>query len=415
MRQPFLCVFLLSFLPITAHSQLRDIDVSKLPPKVVDAYGQILPYNETLRNYSVKWTDPTPKSEVIRRFEAALKIFKEAQQQNSQNLELDLLTGLTAHLTYNLDIESAYPVALAMLDMAAKVGPDDPRPGWFRGINECETAHPTLGMDRLLSVEREHTHLAPDFWRDYALCAQLTNMPAHSVRAYGLLNESSLTPQDEQLAAMARDRIVNGDSTKKYDAAQAWVGNTEGDHVRITSFLCGFSFHVDSKAEIHPNDVKDGTCAISVTPPGYLRGLDFHTPTILFLTQPAVTDETLEAFSERVGRVRTSEAPPADLPCPVQHCLSFELRKPTVYAKAGGAHILIIAYETDLSRASGFSLEKPIEPPAREGNNFYKPQVVPRRFLGKMRTLIVLDASESIYDHARQDFDALVRSMMVEQ
>lgn len=419
MRCPIWFVALLVlFSGSTAYAQLRDIDVEHLPLTVVAAYHEVLPYNELLRNYSNKWTDPTPKKNVVRKFKNALDTLMRAQKADPDNVELDLLTGLTAHLAYNLDVESAYEGGAQMFAAAAKAAPHDPRPDWFYGIHECETAHPEPGMERLLRVEVAHPQLPGDFWRDYGLCAQIVNMPAHAARAYALAKKQGVSERmDDVLAQAAAKSLRPADTEKQYPVDEAWTAAKVGPQVRFTSFLCGLAFSTAAEAEVAPHDVNNGSCAVTVVPPGYLHEVKFHTPTLLVLSNVTGRDESLEAYVEKTSHMQTEHAQRVTLPCPVDNCLGFELRKPDMYASAGGAHLLLIAFRTEAPAYPGLALETPQGPPVPEDGKmqYYTRKDAPRRFAGTVQTVVLMDASEAIYAHARSDFEALVRSMTVDR
>src|ERR1700730_5484099 len=135
---PFLRVAVLIFFCVTsALSQIRQIDPSKLPQNtaVQHAYSDLLPIDQFARTSETTWRFPVPREQVTSRFLAAFHTLEAAQQQSPDNKELQLLTGLVAHLAYNLGIEEAYDPALNLLQPQAK---EDFRAAWFRGIHECQ-------------------------------------------------------------------------------------------------------------------------------------------------------------------------------------------------------------------------------------------------------------------------------------
>lgn len=64
-----------------------------------------------------------------------LRALEDAQRKAPGNGELRLLTGLTGHLAYNLDIESAYEPALQLLQAAEAEAGSDFRAGWFLAMH----------------------------------------------------------------------------------------------------------------------------------------------------------------------------------------------------------------------------------------------------------------------------------------
>ena len=410
-----LCV-LATALPAAA--QLRDIDTARLPPDVAAAYRDLLPFNELTRNYVYRWDSATPQAVVTARFTHAFQLFQAAHAKDPDNLELALLLGLTGHLAYNLDIDSAYVPAVAALEAAQKAAPADPRPGWFLGISRCETSTPVPGMSDLLAVERDHHNLPADFWRDYALCAQIVSMPSHALRAFDTAHKLGADPApDAPFVTIARNAAAPGDPAKKYPSADVWTAAQANGAIHLTSFLCGLGFATDPKSQLEMHDVNNGTCAVTITPPGYLNKLDFHTPTLAFITRPAEPGESLEGFADKLTQYSQFHAQPVSLPCPVNRCLAYEIRRPDTYTTAGGAHFLLLAFSTPQPEYPGLSFETPAAPPTPSGKdvNYFRPAELPHRFPGTMHTILLMDASEAIYPQARADFEKLLKSLVLDQ
>lgn len=108
----FVCLFATS-----AFSQIRQIDRTKLPQDgaVQSAYSDLLPIDQFARTYEAKWRFPVPKDQVATQFLLALHTLENARKDAPANKELDIFTGLVAHLAYNLDIEEAYDPAMKLL------------------------------------------------------------------------------------------------------------------------------------------------------------------------------------------------------------------------------------------------------------------------------------------------------------
>ncbi len=156
-----------------ALSQIRQVDRTKLPQDapVQSAYSDLLPIDQFARTYEAKWRFSVPKDQVASRLLLALQTLENAQKQAPTNKELQLFTGLVAHLAYNLDIEEAYDPAMKLLQAQAS---EDFPAAWFLGIHQCQSNNPVGGMQQLLRVETSSTSLPGAFWQDYANCAGVT-------------------------------------------------------------------------------------------------------------------------------------------------------------------------------------------------------------------------------------------------
>jgi hypothetical protein len=321
-RIALLCVF-----TAPALSQVNQIDRSKLPQDsaVQSAYSDLLPIDQFARTYEAKWRFPVPKEQVASRFLLALHTLENAQKQAPANKELQIFTGLVAHLAYNLDIEEAYDPAMKLLQAQAS---EDLRAAWFLGIHQCQSNNPVGGMQQLLGVETSSTSLPGAFWQDYANCAGVTSMPVHAIRAYdNSKNAADGTRNDAQLEQIARNRLKQGDPSASYPAKQAWYAQKEGDRVRFTSNICGESFTTKGSVPVNINDVSKGSCVVTITSEKYPTRDGSATATLLVLTQIPHEDESLEAYSQRMLKDAryAGKTPLTGFPCPVPACLAFEI------------------------------------------------------------------------------------------
>src|SRR5271157_822574 len=140
-----------------AFASLEDIQKAKLPQTsaVQQAYNDVLAIEPMVVGWSNHWDYPTPKNEVESRLQADLSALQTAALAAPDNEDLLLLTGLAAHYAYNVDVESAYDVAVDADEKAAMLAPDDYRPGWFLGIHQCAATETAKGMNNLLAVEQK--------------------------------------------------------------------------------------------------------------------------------------------------------------------------------------------------------------------------------------------------------------------
>jgi tetratricopeptide (TPR) repeat protein len=408
------CLFSTSLL-----SQIRQIDRSKLPQDgaVQSAYSDLLPIDQFARTFEARWRFPVPKDQVTSRFLLALHSLENAQKQNPSNKELQLLTGLVAHLAYNLDIQEAYEPAMKLLQAQAN---EDFRADWFLGIHKCQSNNPVGGMQQLLRVETSSTSLPGVFWQDYANCAGVTNMPVHAVRAYDKAREiPDELPIDEQLEQIARNRITSGNATATYPAKQVWYAEQTNDHVRFTSNICGESFTTKPTSRINIADVSSGSCTVTIETDQYPNRHGSSSASLLLLTQTAKPGESLEAFSQRLlSNPRYAEKTPlTGIQCPVASCLSFEIVTNKLYSKEGGAHLLGVFFQSEPPTYPGlrFEVPQPLPKPQKSAEPvFLRPDDAIQRFSGTLYTFMALDANQDIYARARADFDDLISSLVVD-
>jgi len=408
---------------LNAFAQVQQIDRAKLPQdlSVQSAYTDLLPIDEYARNYAQRWPYPVPKEQVVLRFTRDLQALETAQRSTPSNGELRLLTGLVAHLTYNLDVESAYTPALSLLQSAESEAGQDFRPAWFLAMHQCESNDPVGGMKHLLQDEGAHENLPAPFWRDYMLCAQVAFMPAHALRAYDTMTKlGNVTSEDTGVAQANRQRFTLSSTVATYPKRVAWEAEAAGDRVRFTSTVCGESFLVKPTSEIDIMDVTRGTCVVTITPGKYSTRHGESSPSLLVFTQVAKPGQTLDAFLHGLlANPKYASAKPIEgITCPVAKCLAYEILTDKLYSKEGGAHLLAVAFASEQPAYPGLRFEIPRPLPKTGGDSnspqFLRPNNTQQRFDGTIYTFLALDANEDIYVPSRADFDALVQSMVID-
>jgi hypothetical protein len=412
--------FLICFSVSSAFSQIRQIDRSKLPQDgaVQSAYSDLLPIDQYTRTYEAKWRFPVPKEDVVSRFLLSLHTLENVQKQAPANKELQLFTGLVAHLAYNLDIEEAYDPAMKLLQPLAD---EDFRAAWFLGIHQCQSNNAVGGMQQLLRVETSSTSLPGAFWQDYANCATVTSMPAHAVRAYdNAKSAADGTQNDVQLEQIARNRIKQSDPTASYPAKQAWYAQQTEDRVRFASTLCGESLIAKANSPVNINDISKGSCTVIVTSEKYPTRTGNATASLLVLTQIPREAESLEAYSQRMLKDPryAGKTPLTGMPCPVATCLAFEIITDKLYKSEGGAHLIALFFQSEQPAYPGLRLETPQPLPKVSGSSseptFYRASDTLQRFKGPLYTFVALDANKDIYPQARIEFDDLLKSMVID-
>jgi hypothetical protein len=416
-------ISLLLALPVTA--QLKDIDSTKLPqtPAVQASFRSAQELERYADTWSLNWNYDIPKAQVQDKLADDLGILSKALQGDPTNHELQLLTGLVAHFAYNVNDEAAFQIATDNLTKAASGDPSDIRGEWFLGIHQCQALQVVAGMNRLLDVEAKDKNPPADFWYDYITCASIAILPAHTLRAIDRAVAVGQPPESyHQLSEIAASRYKTADLTKTINAHEAWTDEVlPNNRDFFTSRLCGVSFIVDVRSDIHIPDVADGACMAAASPPA---SKGEPAPTFFFMARPPTSGQSLDDFARSYLKDHdvfkdsgTQVSTAHDLPCPVDRCLSLDIVVPGIYWKQGGAHILLVAFERDQPRYDGLPFEKPQGPPIE------KPQEKPvafhfeyifHRIPGKLYYLVLLDSNQQIYANSKPEFDEFLKSLVVD-
>lgn len=409
--------FLVASLPAAA--QVKDIDATKLPqnPAVQAAYRsaqQLEPYANT---WNAKWNYEIPEAQVQNKLADDLGILSKALQSDPTNHELELLTGLVAHFAYNVNDEAAFQIATDNLTKAAAADPADIRGEWFLGIHQCQALQVVDGMNRLLNLEAKSKNLPADFWDDYITCASVAILPAHTLRAIdrAVANGQPLE-KFKTLSDIANSRYKTADLTKTISAHDAWTAEKIADNrVAFTSRLCGVSFTIDGTWQLQINDIQNGVCSATSSPPAK-KGQAI--PTILLMAKAPAAGQSLDDFTRSFLKNHDAKVSPAsDLPCPLDHCISLDFVVPSMYQTQGGGHILLVAFERDQPRYDGLVFEKPQGPPMKDGQQgpvafHINPGF--RRIPGKLYYLVLMDSNEQIFAATKPGFVEFLKSLTIE-
>jgi hypothetical protein len=404
------------------HAQLAVIDRAKLPQdaRVQSAYTNLLPIESLAQNWSPNWTSSTPKAQIVSQFSASLDQFRAAQPTAPENVELLLVTGLTAHFAYNLDVEADYEVAEHALERARQLAPTDPRPDWFLGMHYCQANEEEKGMGLLLSVEGRlpPEKLPLDFWDDYIACSIFADLPAHVFRAISRAeNIGGPAAKYAPFAEMAKKRYKLADANSTYPSHDAWHAEHDRADVRFRSELCGLAFSNHADWHIDVGDVKAGTCVESISTGPYPSKSGDASPSLLVLTRPQKPQETLDdfvlSFLKKYPTAKKVSAPS----CPASDCVMYEVVTDALYQKQGGAHLFIAGFAANPPEFPGLLLEQITPPPKGEGGEkptYYRADPKLSRLPGVLYTIVVLDSNAAIFDRASADFEFLLKSIQLD-
>ena len=403
-----------------AHPQVSQIDKSKLPqnPAVQQAYSDLLVIDQYARTFETTWPYPVPKADVTARFSRALRTLDNAQQRDPDNKELELLTGLVAHLSYNLGDGDASDLALGLLKSQAR---EDFRAAWFLGMHQCQSNDPVAGMEQLLHVETTTASVPPSFWQDYADCAGIAGMPVHAIRAYDKIrNTPGAPPIDPQVEQLARNKIKPSDATASYSPKQAWHEERIAGGNRVTSNICGESFVTLPSYQLKIGDVRNGVCIVTADTELYPSRYGPSSASLLVMTKAAKPGETLEAFSQQILKdpLYAGKTPASGVQCPVPTCLAYEVVTDKLYKPEGGAHLLVVFFASEQPAYPGFRFETP-QPLPKDSTtsslpSFAQSEQIPQRFNGTLYTFVSLDANRDIFPRSRADLDQILKSFVVD-
>ncbi|MFI5098662.1 MAG: hypothetical protein ACHQT6_11880 [Candidatus Acidiferrales bacterium] len=415
----FFSTFLLS---ANVCAQLRQINPAKLPQgqRVQTTYSNVRPIESMAHSWSSTWTYDTPKTQVASLLTSSLRDLRSAEIAAPQNEELLLLTGIVAHLAYNVDVEETYEVAVQSFEKANKLAPADYRPEWFLASHRCQSNELKAGMDQMLAIEIRNRwqQLPVDFWDDYINCSTMSLMPAHTLRAIDHVVHLGEDPSSYGSAVdIAHNRYKSTDANTTYPAHDAWQATQGAGDVQFTSQLCGMGFSAHKDWHMDIKDVAKGTCISMIETGPYPSKSGQGTPTILVLSRTAKPQERFDDFVQSFLKKYPSARPITAPSCPSDKCVAFEIVTNTMYQSEGGGHLLAVGFAEQPPDFPGLLFERPDAPPKDDSGEkvtYYRPTEKLHRLPGILYTVVELDSNASIFEKAAADFQYLLKSIQLD-
>jgi hypothetical protein len=423
MRRKFALLLVPLFaLASPALADIAAIHAERLPQETavlaaLDDIRQLEPY---VSAWSNDWKFSIPKREVSDRLEKDLGLLATALNSHPDNVELALLTGLSAHYAYNLDVPNSHDKAIAAFETARKLAPSDVRVSWFHANLLCQTLESKPGAEEFLAIESSHPwdQLPVAFWNDYTFCATVTNMPAHVLRAASYLDKLHAPSSDARrfIIEMARKRFDPYDPRKNYDPKDVWYGSSGGADPSFTSTTCGVRLTAHRDWTIKQLALGNGVCvAYFSTGPYKATTRDLH-PSVMLLVRQPKPGESLADFVKLLTHGDTTESF-TPIRCPSSTCINGKGVQPGMYKADGDGKGRTIAFERDEPDFPGLIFESPAGAPKTSADaepQFFRPSQTEQRIPGRLYYLVLLDTASSIEDAALKDFDFFLNSLIVE-
>ncbi|HMG88286.1 MAG TPA: hypothetical protein VK574_21330 [Terracidiphilus sp.] len=424
MRRTFalLCTLLLAFTATPALADIAAIHADALPQETsvlaaLDDARQLEPYAGAWTN---KWDYALAKKDVADRLEKDLGFLTAALLKHPDNEELALLTGLVAHYAYNVDVPDSHEKAIAALEAARKLAPNDTRASWFHANLLCQTLETKPGAKEFLAIEAAHAwdQLPPTFWRDYMTCAAITGMPAHVLRAGSYLDKLHVPPSPTQtfLVDTARNRFDTYDPKKEYQPKEVWHGEKSGDGTQFTATLCGARLVTPGNWSVNQLDFNNGSCAAWFFSGPYKAVARNLQPSILLMVQQAPPGQSLGEYAKKFTHKGKFE-PFAPSRCPATACLAMKGVQPGMYKADGDGHGHILVFERDEPEFPGLLFESPWEPPKTDpdkGTQYFHPSQTQKRIPGKLFYVVIVDMAASIEAPSMKDYELFLKDLTVE-
>ncbi|MBZ5525445.1 MAG: hypothetical protein LAP21_24740 [Acidobacteriia bacterium] len=416
-----LCSIVLLVAPLSM-AHIQDIDRQKLPqtPAVLKVCADVAEIEDMVFQWSEKWRFQVPREKVVGVLAGSLAELQKQLKASPENEELWLLTALVAHYAHNVDVEGAADAAVDSLENAHKLAPGDYRYGWFLGLHQCQIGEMKEGTDKMLAIEQdtEWQKLPVGFWDDYIFCTEISNMPAHVLRAADHLKKMKAPPSWERdaLVDIAEKRLKTADPVATYPFREVWsVRKTDTGMIFMNSMF-GIALWSNGDWKVSLSDIQQGRAMLQLESGPYSGHAGNVSPGLVVIARPPKAGETLSAFLQGAWpegpALKASEA----IACPVKECLAAEAIRPGGYKTEGDGHFFLTAFAGQAPEFPGLRFEESQGLPSSEekGASYFRPQDSWRRLNGTLYYLVVLDTAESVVESARGDYQKLLRGIQLE-
>jgi len=419
-RVCFIGLVLLSVLPADA-GYLRVILRVRLPHEAVSMLAAVREIEPFVEQWQPEWHYKLSKKDVKTRVARFLKASEELLAANKDNGELHLFCGLVAFYGNNVDLKGARDRADNHFIAARKLLPDDYRPSWLLGMHLVSSARPAEGMKALLEAEKKSPISETLFWENYALAAYMTTMFSHSLMALDKARELSgeKSELDGVIGERLRKAALTPDPGEGLGWQALWDVNKSDAAVRILSYPFGYRLAAPKRAE---GDLQftnfDGRFAalkIKLAPRTGAGGAT-RIPTIQVFTFIPPEKEPLEDFIKRfMGGSRTWRK--YDMGLDLNE-ICYKGESDEAYKNDGGATLIMIAFERDCPKMSGFALEEPdsgyMNGQSGEEPRFFRVNAYYQRFRGRLYYQIWLETPTRLFEQCLVEFKDILSTLVVE-
>lgn len=424
MKKGFLyltCIAALVFSVCSVYAQLNVVRIQE--SKIFDEHlSEVWSYLKSNQSYCDHWTKdwvyPAQKSKLIHSLRGHYSVMMGYQTDEP---ELQLMMGLTAHFLYNLDDTSYFNLAIAHFKSALSLTIGDGRPMWalakhyalagqvIEGWYWIEKARESLGLDD-----------QKEFWNDYAMLAAMANMPVHSI--FGMEQHQRMHQKpsyfEEQLGESVKQRIVRVNADSSYLKEQIWFLRRVLNIDEYTCFPLGMRMKLDSSTSVTVYDYDKRQNAVLIEPKALADSSGrIVNMSILMLMCTASEMESLKAYMDKIGEgIKGKKV--SIFPCRWGDLMAFEIRDTQTYPELGGGHMWLVGLERAEPSYPGFLFEEPSQPRDIGGAlssevQYYQPQETIGRFSGKIQYLFLLDTGESIYAPSLEVFTRFLNEQLI--
>lgn len=418
-----LFIFLAMIFSVIANAKVEQIDPKKGMPRkeLTKIKKDIAKLEPMMENWGPTWSYNVPKEDIEKKLIAYYQELDNYASQYPDNPELALFKGLVAHYAYNLDLNEYYQLAVNSFQQAAAIDPTDYRVNWYWGVHLVKSNVIKEGMEKLLSVinTENHSELSFSFWEDFAYCSLIASMPSHVLLGVERAKQTKTKKSKEiinYLAQYATDRLKEPPQDQPLEPEQIWTGFQDTDTINYRNRMFGLSLQVPAGWPTRTTGYQNNSAAIFIKPPNKKGLAGSVSSTVLCLAHQAQPGESIADFTSKILDPRYSFEE-------VQSSLdwdgvkAYQGKADDLYLSEGGAYNYVLAFSRKAPVQPGILLEFPVavnKSDAETGVSYYQSQAEYHRLPGEIYYLLVLDTTGSVFSESKEEFDLILRNLIVE-
>lgn len=427
-NEKFLKFMMLFIMLVLVFSVVANAKVDQINPKkgmlrkeLTKIKKDIAKLEPMVEKWTPTWSYNVPKEDIEKKLIAYYQELDNYASQYPDNLELVLFKGIVAHYAYNLDLKEYYHLAVNSFQQAAAIDPTDYRVNWYWGVHLVKSNVIKEGMDKLLLVinTENHSKLSFSFWEDFVYCSLIASMPSHVLLGVERAKQTKTKKSKEiinLLAQYAKGQLKKPPQDQPLEPEEIWTGFQDTDTIKYRNRMFGFSLQVPAGWLTRTTGYQNNSAAIFIKPPTKNGLAGSVSSTILCLVHQAQPGESITDFTSKILDPRYSfekVQPNFDW----DGVEAYQGKADDLYPNEGGASNYLLAFSRKAPAQPGILLEFPVainKSDAETGVSYYQSQAEYYRLPGEIYYLLVLDTTESVFQESKEEFDLIVRNLLVE-
>lgn len=359
------------------------------------------------------WDAPFTKAEYAQRVEELYQLINRHQEPDNQ--EYLLLRAIISEFTYHLELPDVYEQTVGHYMEIEQLPGRTYRHRWMLGSFYSKASRPELAIAEFEWVRSHFSDdsLHPEYWNDFGHAALTAHMPMTAIdclERYYRLAGTEVDPGG--LLSRLRAASVTPLADQNWPGTDLFTILQRSDGYGLFSMALGLWVPVELEWDIRNSGYNDGTSMLVFTPP------IAETPSGMQVQYNLI----LLSYDSRHSHAATMTQgiPAFD---PVEHDFDrrfemYEYELADRYPEMGGAHGLFALIRSPVPDSPSRSIERPSRFPdfmSTGGPQYY---AFLERHLTRIPTelthFMFLDASEAVYEQAREMFFNFMSRLLVE-